>query len=302
MENVSVLINQLIIMAIYLLVGFLLQKGGKINAKNSSALSALLLYVLLPCVIVKAFIQESTPEKNMELLWSMILGALSLLVAIVISAVLFKKHPITNFAATFSNAGFMGIPLIAAVLGTQAVFYTAGMVAMLNVIQWTYGQSILSGTWDDCKPKAILTSPMLIAWVIGLVLYFTGITLPGQLGATVNAFAACNAPVAMVIVGVFLGQTSLSTIKDPQVWLGCAVRLLLIPLATILVFALFPSQPMAMRTGILIAAIAPVGSNLTIYAAKNNMDVSQGTALVCFSTILSLITMPLMMTAAQMIW
>lgn len=295
MENVTALANQLLTMFLYLAVGFILVKTKLVTDKTSSALSNFLLYVILPCVIVKAFFRERTAEGTAELGIALGLSVLTVGVSMLVSFLVFRKKPIENFGSAFSNAGFMGIPLITAVLGSDAVFYTAGFVALLNILQWTYGQSLLAGNWKECRPKAILTNPLVIAFVLGLVVYFTGLKLPAQIMNTVSAFAACNGPVAMVIIGVFLARIRPESVKSPAVWLGCGVRLAVIPALTALVFACFPSVSVTLRTALAIAAMAPVGSNLAVYAAKNDKNVGEATAFVCLSTLLSLATMPAML-------
>ncbi len=302
MDTVKVLVNQLIIFVIYLAVGFLLEKGKLVTKKNSSALTSFLLYAVLPCLIVKAFMQPGSPEKTKELLWSLLLAALALALAMVISHLVFKKDPISDFGSSFSNAGLMGLPLIAAVLGSDAAFYTAGMVAMLNVLQWTYGQSLITGNWSELQPKKIIKNPLIIAFVIGLLVYFLQIPLPVQAVSTINSLASCSAPIAMVIIGVYLGGMKPAALKDKSIWVCSFVRLIIIPAATLLLFALFKNLPVVLRMAIFISAMAPVGSNIAIYVERQGKDTAQATALVCLSTLLCLLTMPVMLMAATSLW
>ena len=59
-----------------------------------------------------------------------VLSLAALLIAMIISHVVFQKHPIEDFGSSFSNAEFMGIPLVSAALGTEAVFYVSAFVAL----------------------------------------------------------------------------------------------------------------------------------------------------------------------------
>lgn len=303
MELVTILTGQLITMFLYLAVGWCLRKTELITTENSKALSNLLLYVLLPCVIVRSFMQEANPEKTAALGMSIFLGALSLAIAMAVSAACFRKHPVSNFGAAFSNAGFMGIPLISAVLGSEATFYIAGMVALLNILQWTYGQAVLQGSWAKCRPAEILKNPLVIAFLCGLLLYFLPISLPGQLQNAMDALADCNAPVAMVILGVLLGNVSLKQLfGTARAWMASGVRLLLIPAITVLILGLFRTIPESIRTAILIASAAPIGSNLAVYVQKQGGNSEEAASMVCLSTILSAITMPLALLLAANLW
>ena len=141
MEEALILLRQLITMFLYVGLGWCLRLLRLVTQENSSALSNLLLYAILPCVIVQSFLREATPQATQNLLWSLLLSALALGVSVAVSALLFWKKPASNFGSAFSNAGFMGIPLITAVVGEGAVFYIAGFVGLLNILQWTYGQA-----------------------------------------------------------------------------------------------------------------------------------------------------------------
>jgi len=302
METVLVLVNQLIIFVIYLAIGFCLEKAGMVTKKNSGALTSFLLYAVLPCLIVKAFMQPGSPEKTRELLWALLLAVIALAIAMIVSHICFKKDPISNFGSSFSNAGLMGLPLIAAVLGSDAAFYTAGMVAMLNVLQWTYGQSLITGNWSELQPKKIAKNPLVLAFIAGLLVYFLQIPLPKTVSSTINSLAACSAPIAMVIIGVYLGGMKLSAMKDRSIWICSFVRLIVIPVATMLVFALFKDLPVILRMAIFISAMAPVGSNIAIYVERQGQDTGPATALVCLSTLLCLLTMPVMLMIATALW
>ena len=295
MEEALILLRQLITMFLYVGVVWCLRRFRLVTQENSSALSNLLLYAILPCVIVQSFLREATPQTTQNLLWSLLLSALALGVSVAVSALLFWKKPASNFGSAFSNAGFMGIPLITAVVGEGAVFYIAGFVALLNILQWTYGQAIL-GDAQAAKPLGVLKNPLVIAFAVGLLLYFLPITLPGIFTNAVSSVAACNAPVAMVILGVLLGNISPKRMfLSKEAWLVSGVRLLLIPLLTVLLLKVFPGVPGEMRAALIIAAAAPVGSNLAVYVQRQGGDSQAAAGMVCLSTILSIITMPLVL-------
>lgn len=299
MEYVQILAHQLIIMFLYMAVGYLLYHKRLITEDGSKALSNLLLYVILPCVILRSFAIDSTPEKTQTLIVTLGLGLLILLIAMLISAVVFRKNSEANFGAAFSNAGFMGIPLITAVLGQEAVFYIAGMVALLNILQWTYGQSVLKGSLKQLHAGEILKNPLVISFVAGLVLYALPLSLPNQLSTAINAFASCNGPVAMVVLGVMLGKVPLSQIfRSKLSWLVSLTRLILIPAVTLLVFSCLTGVPVAIRTALLIAGAAPVGSNLAVYVQKQGKDSGEAVKMICLSTLLSAVTMPVIMLLA----
>lgn len=296
MATVFIVLRQSVIMFVYMAIGGLLFKKGLITKEGSKSLANLLLYVVLPCVVVKSFCVARTPERMNGLLVSFLAALGILLLAMAVSHLLFKKNPIDDFGAAFSNAGFMGFPLVAAVQGSEAIFYAAGFVALLNALQWTYGQSLISGDPGYRSPKAILKNPLVLSLLLGILLFCFEIPVPAIASDLLAALAALNAPLAMVILGVYLAQTDPKTLfNDPHLYVVAAARLVLIPLLTILVLKLLPAQYAAIATTLVIVAAAPIGSNVAVYAQKLGKDYAYAVRGVCLSTLLSAITMPLLM-------
>lgn len=300
MATVFIVLRQIVIMFVYMAIGGLLFKKGLITKEGSKSLANLLLYAVLPCVVVKSFCVARTPERMSGLLVSFLAALGILLLAMAVSHLLFKKNPIDDFGAAFSNAGFMGFPLVAAVQGSEAIFYAAGFVALLNALQWTYGQSLISGDPSYRSPKAILKNPLVLSLLLGILIFCFELPVPAIASDLLAALAALNAPLAMVILGVYLAQTNARTLfNDPHLYVVAAARLVLIPLLTILVLKLLPAQYAAIATTLVIVAAAPIGSNVAVYAQKLGKDYAYAVRGVCLSTLLSAITMPLLMLFAN---
>lgn len=296
MTTVFIVLRQIVIMFLYMAIGGLLFQKGLITKEGSKSLANLLLYAVLPCVVVKSFCVARTPERTSGLLVSFLAALGILLLAMAVSHLLFKKNPIDDFGAAFSNAGFMGFPLVAAVQGSEAIFYAAGFVALLNALQWTYGQSLISGDPSYRSPKAILKNPLVLSLLLGILIFCFEIPVPTIASDLLAALSALNAPLAMVILGVYLAQTDPKTLfNDPHLYVVAAARLVLIPLLTILVLKLLPAQYAAIATTLVIVAAAPIGSNVAVYAQKLGKDYAYAVRGVCLSTLLSAITMPLLM-------
>ena len=300
MATVFIVLRQSIIMFVYMAIGGLLFKKGLITKEGSKSLANLLLYAVLPCVVVKSFCVARTPERMNGLLVSFLAALGILLLAMAVSHLLFKKNPIDDFGAAFSNAGFMGFPLVAAVQGSEAIFYAAGFVALLNALQWTYGQSLISGDPSYRSPKAILKNPLVLSLLLGILIFCFELPVPAIASDLLAALAALNAPLAMVILGVYLAQTDAKTLfNDPHLYVVAAARLVLIPLLTAWMLKLLPAQYAAITTTLVIVAAAPIGSNVAVYAQKLGKDYAYAVRGVCLSTLLSAITMPLLMLFAN---
>jgi len=295
MADALIIFKQTVIMFLYMAAGFTLFRFRLITREGSASMANLLLYIIIPCVLIQSFQVVYTPAKAQELLISIALGALLLLAAMLLSHLLLRRDPIDDFGAAFSNAGFMGFPLITALLGKEAVFYAAGFVALLNALQWTYGQYLLSGDRADLSIRKAVRSPLVLSFLLGLLLFFLRVKLPPMLGTAVSAVSAMNGPLAMITLGVYLAQLDVGkTLKNRRIYLASAVRLVLIPLVSyVLLYCLFPGLS-AMKIALYIAAMAPVGANVAVYAQKQGRDYSYAVGLVCLSTLFSVVTMPLM--------
>lgn len=302
---VLVLAKQILEMFLLAGVGYLLFKAGKISGEGSRTLGNILIYVSLPAVIINGFLVERTPEHVSGILLSMA-GALALiLVSVLISHFIFRSNPIGAFAAAFSNPGFFGIPLVIASLGREYVFYAACFIAFLNIGQWTYGVSRLTGQplRQGFALKKLVRAPFVIAITAGLVLFATQLPLPGILKDGLSAAAGLNTPLAMFTVGIYLAQTDLKKmLKDRSLYAVSAVRLLLIPLAALGILSLFPANLNGMKTVLLIAAACPVGSNVAVYAQLHGKDYPYAVETVVISTALSLATIPLTVWVSSVIW
>ena len=304
MEAAVVLLRQLICMFIYMGIGFLLFKKKLITESGSRELSNLLLYVVLPAVIIYSYCTARTPEKMSGLWLSFALSALLLILSMVISMLVYgTRNRIVNIGVAFSNCGFMGIPLVQAVMGREAVFFCSAFVAILLFLQWTYGVFIMTGDRRAVSAKKLVTNPILIATLIGVLLFLIQIPIPDVVDTALGAIGALNAPAAMIILGVYLAQTDIKSIFTEKTLYGSSIiRLAIIPLASVGVLCLLPESINEMKMILLISASAPIGANVAIFAQKVGLDYTKAVKTVCLCTILSIISMPLLILLASTLW
>lgn len=202
MEMVSLLFRQNMVMLLYLFVGYILYKKEVITTHGSGEIGKLLLYVIMPAAIIKSYIKEYSVEMLEGFLVSVGAAIGALLVSMVVSGLVFhKKSTIRQFGAAFSNAGFIGIPLVQMTFGEEAVFYAASFVAVLNILQWTYGVFIMTKDKSRIRLKKIVTNPIAVSLGIGLILFFSPIRLPEIVTGIIGTLASMNGPLAMIVLG-----------------------------------------------------------------------------------------------------
>lgn len=303
MELAWILLRQNITMVIYMVIGYFLYSKKLITKNGSGELGKLVLYIVMPAVIIKAYMMDFSLQALRRLGLSMAAAAVCLLLSMLVSRLAFRKHPIEHFGCAFSNAGFIGIPLIQAALGREAVFYVSSFVAFLNILQWTYGVYVMTGDRKRISVKKIVTNPVVIGFMIGIAVFFLPVQPPLVLTSAVNAISAMNAPMAMIILGIYLAQLPLKEmLKGKHVYLCTLLRLVVIPLLSMAVLSLIPAEYNVIKMAVLIAAAAPVGSNVAIFAQINEKDYTEAVKSICISTVLCIFTMPMIVWIANTLW
>ncbi len=302
MDIALIILKQIIVMFLIMGMGFVLFKKGLITKDGSKTLANLLIYIILPCVIINGFITERTADKIKELGISALMALAFLIVACVISRLVFKKYPIDNFSSAFSNPGFFGIPLIIEAYSSEAVFFITAFIAFLNVAQWTYGVAVLKEEKIKVNFKTIFTSPFIIGLMIGLVIFFTGVPVPVVVKSTITAATNANTFVAMLVLGTYLAQADMKEVfLSPRLYLVSFLRLVLIPAVCMLSIFIVPNSYRELFTCVMIACACPVGSNVAVYAQLYNKDYTYAVSAVTLSTIFSVVTIPLMLMAVSLL-
>lgn len=304
MDIVILLLKQNLIMLIYLLIGYFLFKKKLVSTQGSGDMGRMLLYIVMPVAIIKAYAVEFSVERLQGLLISFFAAVFSLMLSIVISRIAFRNEEgIERFGAAFSNAGFIGIPLVQMTLGTEAVFYVSSFVALLNILQWTYGVLVMTGDKSVISFQKVRTNPIVISFVVGIALFLLPISLPQVIGSVLGTVSSMNGPLAMIVLGVYLAQVPLKSLFTEGIVYRCTfVRLILIPVLTLLLMMLVPKEYYLVKMAVLIAAAAPVGSNVAIFAQLYDKDYTRAVKEVCMSTLCCIITLPIIVGIAGLLF
>lgn len=297
----QILLQQTIIMFALMLLGLLLSRRGMITEQGSRDLSNVLLYAVIPCVILRSYMSEFSTEKLRAMGLSALIAVIAFAASIAVAYLTCgTRHRIENFAVAFGNAGFIGIPLVTAVFGPEAAFYVVSFSTFANLLQWTYGIVIISGKKETMNLRMVFVNPVFISMIIGIALFVLQPTLPTVVTGTIGYIADGNTVLAMIILGYYLSKVQLRGLfADVRLYLFSALRLLVVPAVTILVFLPFPFARGEITLITLIAAATPIASSTAIFAQKFDQDYRRAVSYVCLSTILSVATLPLVMLFAE---
>lgn len=298
---IYILLRQIVIMALMVAIGYILCARRILSEQGINDLGSMLISFIIPCVIVKSCITEFSTEKFRALGISALLALIGYIIAMGISWLIYRrKEPLENFAAAFCNAGFIGIPLVQAAVGEEGVFYIAASIAFLNFFQWTWGVYLLTGDKKSISPEKILKNPVLIASVIGLLLFVSDFPVPEIITTTLGYITDLNVPFAMFLLGAYMVKIPFSKIFSTAAAYRTALfRLLLIPIIFMIILRCIPSVNLNIKLAVFLAAATPTGANICVFAKKNNCDYEFSVICVCLSTILCVLTIPILAQTAQ---
>lgn len=296
-------ILEVAVILILILVGYFTVKKGMFTKESLGSITSFLLYIVTPCLIVSSFLSaESGKLDGWTLLLAAVLPALSIVISIALSYLFFRKEPsgrrrVLRFSMIFCNVGFMGIPLVEGIVGSEGVLYGSFFIAVFNIFCWTYGYVMMGG--GKVRLKALLLNPGVIGLVIGLPLYLLDVPVPALFVEPVELISALNTPLAMIVVGGYIAQVKLRAfVSDLAVYKMAVLRLVVAPLLYLaLVWLLRPDETLLMST--VIQAATPVAANCVLFAVQYDSDAELASKSVAVSTALSVVTIPLLTVLVQ---
>ena len=299
----QLVLNQLVTMALIALAGFVFAKIVKVNEKEQKFLSKLLLYFVNVCLIIDSFNMEYDAQKFRRFLFAGLIALIVQLSMIFVSFVLThsKKSENTSYnhidrlAMVLTNCGFIGIPLIKGTLGNEGVFYLMGYLSVFNILAWTWGLYLMSGTLNL---KKIVTNPVILAAVFGILLFVMPFTLPEPIIRPVSMIGDCNTALAMVLVGILFADFHFSSKYAARLVKAVLGRLVLCPLVALaIIFAFWKlnlnvSDARTILFVILICASCPTATTVPGLAALFEKDAAYASLTVSVSSLLCIFSVP----------
>lgn len=306
-ENLQTVALQVLILYLIAAIGFIADKTKIFVQADGKRLVDLLFNLILPFAIINSFrSMERTPEHIKGLVVAFLLALLTHLLGIGISALTFKKRSIAqrgiyHYAITFSNAAFLALPLAESVVGEEGVFYCSCYVAVFNIFAFTYGINQISGKTAKINVKNLIFNPGSISVIIGIPLFLLQPNLPVFVTDVMQRVGACNSPMAMIVFGTFLANCNFKNIfVKKEIYFVSLLRLVVVPVIMLFVFKLIGVRG-NMLTALTISASAPVATNTAMYAAKYDNDTALSSELVGQTSVLSVITMPVIVALASVL-
>ena len=309
--------------------GVILKKCRLSTDGLGKGISNLVLYVAQPALIFLAYIRSFDMVILINSAYILVFSAMAHTIFAIVALSLFKRSPdnmrrMLRFATIFSNAAFMGIPLISAVLGDEATIYASVYNITFNLFLWSLGVYICTDDRDEDgdgvtdgdvytdyhevnkkkKSQASLTKallhPVTIAAALGLLFFLLPIEgyIPSIINDGLVMLKNLVAPLSMVVIGLRLADIDFRGVfKDKDMYVFLALRHFLLPIVVMLImqFIMFTGLQIdkTVFSVIVIMAATPAASSATMLAEKFDCDATYASKLVAISTVLSIVTMPL---------
>lgn len=305
MENFLLVAKQVAILFVLIGAGAVCRRTRLVDEFSIRGMVNVLVTVVTPALIVECFQRPFESAMLAQFGIAFAVAAAMHVFLIVLSRFTAKggenELPVLRVATVFSNAGFMGIPLEYAILGPKGVFYGIVYVTMFNLFMWTWGLGRMKNEERETKRRGVsfgtlksLLNPGTVGLLIGLPLFLFSITLPDVVRTPVKLMSELNTPLAMLVIGYYLAGADLKGVLHSRAASVAAfIRLVASPL--LLVGFFWTTRGFLDRTMMLaltIAASAPVGAMVAMFASTYRRDVDLAVGLVSGSTIASVLTMP----------
>ncbi len=300
----------------YMIPGFVLRKAKMVDGTFAKALSVVTLYVAQAALLVHGFIIKFDLKVFKGIVCTFILSFFIHLIFYIIARRLFKKvairtRRVLQFGLIFSNAGYMGIPVISDVFGAEYAVYATIYIVWFNIFAFSLGRMIYTDDKKYISVKEVLINPAVIPITIGLIIYISGLggyieytlTQAGVIGDIIsilyNVLTALKnmvAPLSMMIIGVKLAEIDFRYfLKDRYILPFSAIRLLIFPFIIWVIvralnhFGIIEYEIMAIVT---VLSSTPAASATAMFAELYDGDAQYAGKLVAFTTLISVVTMP----------
>jgi hypothetical protein len=296
--GVRELINLQVTMFVLMMVGFVLKRTNRISDAAKDGITDLVIYVVLPCNIVKSFLISFDEEIMKSFLAVFVISILVQIMSTILGRTLYRKQEdgkrkVLRYGIICSNAGFLGNPIAEGVFGSMGLSYASVFLIPMRVVMWSAGISMFTESPGKKQLfKKVITHPCIVAVFVGLVLMLLQVQLPEVILTPLTYLSNCNTALSMIVIGCILAQLNLRTMINRTVLSYCGLRMVIMPLVVFIGCMLCQVEALTMGVCVLLTAM-PAGATTVILASKYEGDAPFATKIVVISTLLSLLTTPI---------
>ncbi len=301
--------------------GFIFAKLKMLPEKAAETVSVIVLYCCQSVLVITSFQGKAfDPQIGLNMLWVALIALCVHFIMFAILKLVFigksadDKVRVMKFASVFSNCGFMGFPFLQSLFShnvellSEIMIYGAVIIAVFNLLTWTFGVYIMTGDKKQVSFKKIALNPVIISLIIGFILFVAlpcpivdlaadGSTLDSiftKLMQSMNYLADMVTPCSMIVIGIRLANVNLKQLfLDKRAYISAFFKLIVMSLVAILAVAFLPVD-VTVKYAIFFLLSMPSATNTAMFAVKFGGDGDFASVCVLLSTTLSVITIPLL--------
>ena len=307
---ISEILTSLVMIFLLIIPGIIFRKKDIISAAQSDGISSLAVNITWPCLVVDAmqmdFSAAVLKDSGYMMAAAMVVFAMTAVVTLVLSKLLRldnSKRYITAFMLLFGNTGFIGIPVIRALYGTEAVFFAAILEMVNDVVIFTIGMMLIqmsAGAKLRFEPKLFL-NPGLIGVIVGLLLFLLDIRLTEVIGGAVEMVGDATTPLTMFLIGYQLsGLKAKEILKDASIYVISFTKLLIVPVLALIVLRVAVGDFSLLEKVLIMSFAMPAGSVSVIFSQQYRGETAFATKTVLLSTLFSIVTIPVFAVMMEM--
>lgn len=300
--DIQVILMQMIQLFMVMALGYFLFKIKLLDVDLNKKLTTLLLSVTTPALIVSSVLSTTEYQSLNQILFVFLIGILTYILLPIIGYIIAKvmRIPLPQqglyiFMTVFSNIGFMGFPVMNAIFGHDAVFYTAIFNMIFNLFVYTVGAAMMNYGTEKSAHMDLknLLSPGVIASLVALAIYFTQLQLPDVISSTITMIGDITTPMAMIIIGSTLANIPLKEVfSEMRIYPYTIIKQIIVPVAVYPLLNLLIKDPLILGITLIMISM-PVANSAVLFATEYDGDVSLAAKAVFMTTLLSIVTIPL---------
>lgn len=310
--DIGIIFGQMLVLLAMMLTGVFVYKKKWIGEEGSANISKLVVNVFNPLLVIGGVLGDTEAISREKIIGNVQLVILYYVIAIVFGILLaWVLHPPKNLKsiyvlmATFSNLGFMGIPVARSLYGSEGVVYVSFYILLYNVIVYTYGMALARRAAREkngmtCEEKSSLAgslkriiNPGVVAALLALVIFATGIQVPAPAVSLCGYMGDTTIPLSMMMIGISIAKADLkSYLKDMRMYAFILLRMVAIPITIALLMRDMDFDQVVF--GVFIIELAmPIGSVIGLFAKECGADDAYCMKGTVLSTLASIITIPI---------
>lgn len=292
------LISLQVRMFLIMLAGLFFRKKNLISAEGKKNLTDLVIYLILPCNIVRSFMVEFDRGTLLNFGVILLISVLIQVLCAILAKLLYKRtapshKPVLMYATVASNSGFLGNPVAEGVFGSMGLALASVYLIPQRIVMWSAGVSYFTKGSDRKDVfKRVVTHPCIIAVASGFLLMLSQAELPSFLDAVLKDIGGCNTAMSMLVIGTILADVKPRQLLDKSLFLFSGLRLVILPVIVYAACLLCRIDSLVTGVSVLLTAM-PAASTTAILAAKYEGDAVYASKCVVITTVLSLFTTPL---------